>query len=409
MLTPYPTYPPKLGAIARMFYEMQVLGAAHELVVMSFIFSTADYTLETELANYCQLGLTVMIGDAPPRQPQQPALIHRYCSKRMRTLLELLQPANFDVVLCDFIYMAQYIDLFPNAFHILSEHNIESRLLQRCAIVQKDTSQLQQIAHQTAAVKAFVESDREAELLAAFEQEYWPKFPLRWVVSEQDRQEMTARCTQGSTLVVNNGINTQQIQPIAPSSSRKILFIGTMSYYPNIDGASYFVEQILPIIWQQDPTVQFCIAGAEPPQLVLDFAKDPRISVIANPEEMSLVAQDCMMTVVPLRIGSGTRIKILHSMAMGLPVVSTALGCEGLAVTDGIHLLIRDQPTAFAEAILALMAQPELRQQLRQQSRSLVEQQYDWQQIFTAAEQQMVVAFQDWQSQGKSFANDPFR
>lgn len=399
MLTPYPTYPPKQGAIARMFHEMQVLGARHELVVVSFIFLKDDWRLETELANYCELGIMVMIGDALPRQPQQPKLIHRYSSERMRKLLRLLQPAQFDLVLCDFIYMAQYIDLFPDAYPVLAEHNIESCLLKRCAAVNQNDTQLKQLAQQSAAVKAFVASDDEADLLAAFEDQYWQKFNLRLVVSEQDQQEMNDRCQYGKTIVAKNGIDTKKVTLLDQTSSQTILFIGTMSYYPNIDGACYFVEYILPIIWKHNSEITFCIAGAEPPQTILDLAQDPRITVIANPEDMSDVARNCCMTVVPLRIGSGTRIKILHSLAMGLPVVSTRLGCEGLAVEDGVHLLVRDEPAAFAEAVLQLLTTVELQQRLRHNGRTLVEQEYDWQRIFQEAEQEIVANYNAWKFQ----------
>lgn len=82
--------------------------------------------------------------------------------------------------------------------------------------------------------------------------------------------------------------------------------------------------------------------------------------MIANLENMSDVAKICQITVVPLRFGGGTRIGILHSLAMGLSVVSTSLGCEGLAVTDSVHLLVRDQPEAFATAVLQLLTDGEL-------------------------------------------------
>ena len=399
MLTPYPTYPPKIGAITRMFHEMATLGKQHELVVLCFIFVKEDYRLETNLEAYCDLGLTVMNGDAPPRQPHQPKLIHRYSSERMRKLLRLLQPANFDIVLCDFIYMAQYRDLFPDAYAVLSEHNIESMLLQRCAAVNPDQTQIEQLAQQTAAVKAFVESETETRLLAAFEEEYWPKFNLRWVVSQQDQQALDQRCAAGLTLVVHNGIDTTHVPLLEPNSDPVILLIGTMSYYPNIDGACYFVEQILPLVWQSQPQLSFCIAGADPPPIITDLAQDRRITVIANPDDMSEVAKTCQMTVVPLRIGGGTRIKILHSMAMGLPVVSTALGSEGLEVVDGVHLLVRDQPQDFADAILQLFSDSDLRQKLRQNGRELVEQKYDWQAIFQAADQALIENYQVWKTE----------
>jgi glycosyltransferase involved in cell wall biosynthesis len=121
--------------------------------------------------------------------------------------------------------------------------------------------------------------------------------------------------------------------------------------------------------------------------------------VIADPDDMSEVAKACSITVVPLRVGSGTRIKIIHSMAMGLPVVSTSLGCEGLKVEDGKHLLVRDRPEAFAEAVLQLLQDIALRQSLRHTGRQLVEQEYDWQSIYAQAEQGMVKRFQQWQAQ----------
>lgn len=396
MLTPYPPFPPKLGAIARMFHEVKCLGDRHHVVVASFMFSKEDYHLEAELENYCDLALMVMIGDSLPRQPDQPKLIHRYSSERMRKILYQLKAIDFDIVSCNFIYMAQYRELFPHAYPVLEEHNIESQLLRRCAELHQDSKELDKLAKQVDAVKAFVESNHEAQLLEAYEDQHWQKFPLRTVVSEQDRQQLDQRCTKGRTVVVKNGIDIETVALVESSNTKNILFIGTMSYYPNIDGACYFVEEILPIVWQQDPTISFYIAGSDPPEKVKSLAQDPRIKVIANPENMSDVAQECSITVVPLRIGSGTRIKIIHSMAMGLPIVSTTLGCEGLNVEDGTHLLVRDQPEEFAQATLKLVSDAELRQKLRTQGRYLVEQEYDWQSIYNQAERQMVASFQDW-------------
>jgi glycosyltransferase involved in cell wall biosynthesis/Tfp pilus assembly protein PilF len=393
MLTPYPTFPPKLGAITRMFYEMKNLGERTNLAVFSLIFSKEDYRLEQDLAQYCQLPITVMIGDSPPRQPQQPKLIHRYNSRRLRQLLQQISAANFDIVVADFIYMAQYRDIFPQAFHVLAEHNIESELLRRCSEV-TDQQKLGQIANQREAVKAFMESAAEADLLAAYEDANWPHFPLRWTVSDLDRQDLDRRCQEGQTWVINNGVDTRQIGCFSDQPNNRILFIGTLSYYPNIDGSLYFAQNILPHIWAQDPTVEFWIAGAEPPDMVLDLAKDPRIKVLANPDDMTAVARECSITIVPLRIGSGTRIKILQSLAMGLPVVSTALGCEGLKVEDGVHLMVRDQPEAFAQASLDLLRNVQSRQTLRQNGRQLVEQVYDWNEIFQSAIDRMLLAYE---------------
>jgi glycosyltransferase involved in cell wall biosynthesis/Tfp pilus assembly protein PilF len=385
MLAPYPTYPPKTGAITRMFYEMKNFGERCDLAVFCFLFTKEDYGLEEQLAKYCDFPITVFSGDVMPGNRDRPQLVQRYSSHRMTKLLKLIEPANFDIVLSDFIYMAQYRELFGRAFHVLAEHNIESELLRSCAKNDQDSTKLKQLAQQRDTIKDFIESGSESDLLANYERQNWPHYPVRLVVSELDRAYLDSHTPSGKTLVVNNGVDTETIGLFPDQPLRRILFIGTMSYYPNIDGASYFAETILPLIWQQNPDIEFWIAGAQPPAAILDLAKHPKIKVIADPEDMTEVAKQCCITVVPLRIGSGTRIKILQSLAMGLPIVSTALGCEGLEIIDGQHLLVRDDPQAFADATVQLINQPTLRQNLRRQGRQLVEDQYDWNRIFQGA------------------------
>jgi glycosyltransferase involved in cell wall biosynthesis len=390
MLAPYPTYPPKTGAITRMFYEMKNLGDRFDLAVVCFLFTKEDHSLEAQLGQYCNFPLMIYLGDTMPKDNATPQLVHRYSSHRMTKLLKAIAPANFDIVVSDFIYMAQYRELFPNAFHVLAEHNIESELLRSCAQANQDEQKLKQLAQQRDTIKDFVASGSEADRLATYEQQNWPHYPLRFTVSDLDRQHLMSRVPTGITLTVPNGVDTSTIQCFPDQAIGRILFIGTMSYYPNIDGATYFAAEILPLIWEQDPNIEFWIAGAQPPEAVTDLARHPKIKVIANPEDMTAVAKQCCMTVVPLRIGSGTRIKILQSLAMGLPIVSTSLGCEGLEIVDGDHLLVRDDPQAFATATLEILKTPSLRASLRSQGRRLVEMQYDWNQIFQKAIDEML-------------------
>ena len=394
MITPYPTYPPTTGAIARMFYEMQAMGKQYDLTVVSFVFEKRDVKIERDLFNYCQFAIMVVMGDSPTQLLNQPNLVHEYSSERMLRVLSKLQSIPFDIVLTDFIQMAQYQVLFPNAFHMLGEHNIESELLRRSAQFQSQT-ELQVLASQHTSFRRFLGGVREADRLAEYEAETWPKFPLRMVVSEQDGQLLNRSCGIGKTIVVSNGIDTKTIQVLPDNPNKIILFIGTLSYYPNIDGVQYFVQEILPLIWENDSSVQFWIAGAEPPKSLLDLAIDRRIKVIANPKDMTTVARKCCMTVVPLRIGSGTRIKILHGMAMGLPIVTTSLGCEGIAVRDGCDLWVRDRPVEFAAATLELLRDGNRRQQFRDAGRALVERHYDWAAIFAGAIDRIEAEFEE--------------
>ena len=384
MIAPYPTFPPKMGAIARMFHEMKALGQRYDLTLVSFVFQKSDFTIEELLKPYCKFAVTVVIGDTPPRTPDQPDLVHRYSSQRMSQVLTKMQAVPFGIVITDFIQMAQYSTLFPNSFRILAEHNIESELLRRSAQLHSAT-ELQQLASQHASIKSFTSSIEEADRLARYETELWKTYPLRFVVSEPDKQHLNQRCNSGKTIVVSNGIDTTTVQVIPDNPNKIILFIGTLSYYPNLDGARYFVDEILPLIWEKDPNVTFWMAGAEPPQVLLDLQRDRRVRVIANPDNMDDVARQCCMTVVPLRTGSGTRIKIMHAMALGMPIVTTSLGCEGIPVGDGKQMFIRDRPMEFAAAVLEVLENVVVREGFRREGRMCVERDYDWTRIFEGA------------------------
>ncbi|MCB8762358.1 tetratricopeptide repeat protein [Planktothrix agardhii] len=391
MLTAYPPYPPKSGAPIRMFEQIKYLGKKHRVTVVSFIFSEDDYQIEKELENHCDKAIMVMLGTPiSPRQPHEQKQVWHWNTWTMRKVINQLKNIDFDLVLFDFIYMGCYRDCFPNSFTVLQEHNIESMILARCAEISKENSELEKIAEQVEAVKSFLDAKTEAKLLEEYETKTWPKFNLVTTVSEIDRLEIIKCCPTCETWVVENGVNTKTILPVNNQNTRKILFMGGLAYYPNIDGVCYFVKEILPKIWERDETITFCIAGREPSSIIEQMSGDPRIEILANPDDMSEVAKECIMTVVPLRIGGGTRLKIPHAMAMGLPVVSTHLGCEGLSVTDGVNILIRDDPNLFADAVLQIFNDTSLWQRLRLNGRQLVEQKYDWESIFSEYERNLL-------------------
>ena len=394
MIFPYPPYPSvKGGAAIRMFEQIKYFGKNHHLTVVSFIFDEADYVLEEELQPYCDRAFMVKLGTPmSPNIGNKQQQVYNLKTWNMWKILQQLSQIDFDIVFFDFIVTSSYYPLFSDRVTILHEHNIESKLLKNC---QQTNSQelISDLATEVAAMQPFVNADREHQKLEAFENTMWPQFSWRTVVSEADKQELDRRCNKGKTLVVKNGINTRNINPVNNQESQKILYMGTMSYYPNIDAVLYFVEQIFPLIQQQDNSISLCIAGREPPNMIKELATSHRnIEVIADPEDMSLVAQECIMSIVPLRLGSGTRIKILHAMAMGLPVVSSTLGYEGLEMIDGIHLLVRDQPQDFAEGIMQIYHDRELWMKLRENGRQLVEKQYDWHNIFNQYESEILAS-----------------
>ncbi|MFM2431449.1 MAG: hypothetical protein RLZZ511_2662 [Cyanobacteriota bacterium] len=403
-LTPVPAYPPTTGGVIRMFHHLRSLRDQVELVIASR-FYLQDLQTRADLAPYAEFVLTVDASNRPPLQPGQSKLVNDYNCLYFRQLLQQLSAANFDIVVAEFTYMAQYRDLFPRAFHVLSEHNIESQLVRRQAQIEAPPPAL---VAQIGLAAAIAVGLREADALAEFETEMWPQFPLRYVVSDLDRQQIMARCPTGETIVVNNGADTQAIPLLPDQSTPRILLFGTLNYFPNIDAAFYLVNEILPLVWAVNDAVEFWVAGANPSaELVELIGRDHRLRLIANPEDMSDVARECCLSVVPLRSGGGTRIKILHALAMGLPTITTSLGCEGLAVADGQHLLIRDRPEDFAAAIVTLLADAEQREALRRSGRNLVAAKYDWQRIFDQAVGLMIDRWQQWRDRANTSQTAP--
>jgi glycosyltransferase involved in cell wall biosynthesis len=385
MLTPLTPFPPDAGVRIRLWEQIKYLGQRHTLTLVSFVSSIQEYAYKQHIEEYCDRAILVLHRPQPLPQHLQtllqiPKTLQWYRTPEMTEILVGLRTESFDLVLIEQIFMAQYGELFSQPT-VLQEHNIESDILRQLTQLRFNADKSPHLQKK----RAF--EHMEWMLLARYENETWPKFPLRITVSEHDRQELQSRCSAGETVVANNGINIDTILPVVSSSARTILFMGTMNYAPNIDAVLYLCEAILPKVWEADPTVSFIIAGKDPTPAILQLRHDSRIEVIPNPPRMEPIAERCQLTIVPLRSGGGTRIKILHSMALGLPVVSTSMGSFGLPVVDGQHLLIRDDPEKFAEAIIEILSDPDLMQRLQTKGRQLVEERFSWNQQFSKLEQ----------------------
>jgi glycosyltransferase involved in cell wall biosynthesis len=290
--------------------------------------------------------------------------------------LDTLQQEPFDAVILHHVFMAQYREQF-DAPAILEEHNIESDIFKQHA----------QLPHLSPEERTFRQT--RWMLLRRYETAQWSRFPRITAVSPQNAAEIRRRSPKSFITVIENGLDVSRIQMLPPSASRTLLFMGSLDFYPNIDAALYLANTILPLIWAQDPGIRLILAGRRPPNMLCDLAADPRIEVIADPPDMTAIARRGSIALAPLRIGSGTRIKILEAFALGIPVVTTSLGCEGLDVTDEKHLLVRDNPEQFAAAALELLNNLALAANLRLAGRRLVEDCYDSNVLFQKLENEL--------------------
>jgi glycosyltransferase involved in cell wall biosynthesis len=310
-----------------------------------------------------------------------PFRVREHYADTFQAALRSLPTDQYHAVLLDQIFMAEFrkdIDTLP----VLTEHNIESRLLRQAAV--REWSSSLPLHYQNAAV--------EAARLEAYESAAWREFPLRAVVSEADRREMDRRAPLGVTVVAPNGADPSRWLRDARFQSETVLFSGQLAYLPNIDAVEFLLQEIWPKVLQKRPQARLIVAGGAPSSAVRDAIDTAggSVTLCANPASMDNVARRASVTVAPLRLGSGTRVKILESMAWGLPVVSTTLGVEGIDAEDGQHLLVRDGADTFAEAVVQLLSDAVLWQRLREAGGALVRERYAWDKVFAPLEDALI-------------------
>jgi len=200
-------------------------------------------------------------------------------------------------------------------------------------------------------------------------------------VSALDQQRLRAQLPAGSRLpitVIPNGVDVARLLPLPPAAEPVVLFVGTLSYEPNIDAAQFFATQVFPRVRQAFPAARFVIAGQHPAPGVRALARLPQVTVTGALTDLLPVYQQAQVVVVPLRAGGGTRLKILEALALGRPVVSTTLGCEGLELDDRLHLRLADEADALAQTVIEVLRDPAQRAALAEHGRQRVVERYAW-------------------------------
>ena len=290
-----------------------------------------------------------------------------------------LDARGFDAVVVGQLYMTPYVldDVLPRA--VLDSHNSETRRVATMA------------ATFGASPKGIVAS-LQRKPVAAFEREIAGRVARIAAVSEDDLTHFES-LAPGRVDLVPNGVDCRLYRPRArvPSEPR-ILFIGSLDYGANVDAVAHLAADILPLLAHDGARVS--IVGSNPRRQVSAAARRSAVPV----EVAGYVAdatpywEAARMLVVPLRIGGGTRLKILEALARGVPVVTTSLGCEGLGLRHGEDVLVADEPSEFAAAVDRLLEDDDLCRSLAEQGRATVEARYDWRAIGEAFEQCLVAA-----------------
>jgi glycosyltransferase involved in cell wall biosynthesis len=303
-----------------------------------------------------------------------PVAIARRRSPAAAALIEkLLREERFDMVVCDFLMPA--INLPPAQSFVLFEHNVETVIMQRHAERAGDPVQ-----------RAFFRG--QAERMLAFECATCRRALHVIAVSDDDAAQLCELCSVTKVSAIPTGVDAEYFArpegaPAASPDSAKtesdLLFAGSMDWMPNIDGISWFVREVLPLIRIRIPQCSVTIAGRRPGASIRALAAtDPLIRVTGTVDDMRPYLWSAKVSIVPIRIGSGTRLKIYEAMAADTSVVSTTVGAEGLDVSSPENIRIADAPEAFADACLQLLEDPRERARQADAALRLVREKFSW-------------------------------
>ena len=378
-------YPPHGGVLQRGYNVIRQLGRRATVDLFAFVHPDALPTPQAleesriELGKHCAsvqyfplwakrsaLHKTAALAIGALSQTPFSMIAHRSRQYQAR-VNEAIAAPGVDIVHIDTIGLAQFVDLPRSpAATVLTHHNIESMLMQRRAQVESRRPARMFLA-------------REAGKLAAAETRLSPLFDVNITMSVNDRVELARLAPGAVTEVVPNGVDTEYFVPAPERQTSALIYGGGLNMFANRDAVTFFVAEIWPRIREQRPDVTFYVVGQDPPKELLDLAeRDRQIVVTGYVADIREFILKAAVYVVPLRVGGGTRLKVLDAMALGKAMVSTSIGCEGIDVVDGKHLQIADTPEIFAAKTLALLSDPAERLTLGASARALVEEQYAW-------------------------------
>jgi glycosyltransferase involved in cell wall biosynthesis len=277
-----------------------------------------------------------------------PYAISRYRSAALRRAITVEGPQH-ELVVCDFLAPSVNFPDHLAARSVLFQHNVEAQIWARHAENARN-----------AAARAFMAL--QARRMHAFESAECQRFGRVVAVSEADRDMMQARYAPSQVSAVGTGVDIEYFEPClaTPRVPKDVIFVGSMDWMPNDDGMRWFLDEVYGLLRSKEPAVQVWIVGRNPSsQLRARAAELEGVHVTGTVADIRPFLGAAAVSIVPLRIGGGTRLKIFESMAAGTPVVSTEIGAEGLEIESGRHFLRADAPEEFASAVARMLQHPE--------------------------------------------------
>lgn len=282
-----------------------------------------------------------------------------------RRLRQLLAKTDFSLAHMDSMDLVHFLPLLRSIPVACTHHNVESALMQRRATSERSPLRRGYLMHQAA-------------LLRQAERSWMPRVALNIAVSDADRAALQALAPTARVVTVPNGVDTDFFTPDGVASPDGCVFVGGTTWYPNRDALEWYISEVAPALDAMGVAASVTWVGRAADSELRRFANDPRLRLTGYVEDVRPHVHRAKCFIVPLRVGGGTRLKILDAWAMGAVVISTSIGCEGLAAVDGENLLIADTAEEFAAAIARALHDDALRSTIGTNARRTAVERYSW-------------------------------
>jgi glycosyltransferase involved in cell wall biosynthesis len=370
--------PVENGGNIRTYHILRHLSARHELTFYSYYGGAVDKAYDRELQQRLPGSLAVSTGKRELSgisraldylthlNSKPPYAVSRFASVKVQDQLRSwFREQRFDVVVCDFLDAAVNFPGRLNIPCVLFQHNVESEIWRRHAATASNP-----VKKATYGME-FSKMERYERIVVR-------KFHHVVSVSENDRALMTKWVDGDRVTVVPTGVDLAEYRPApdAPEPGPVVTFVGAMDWEPNIDGVEYFASEVWPAIKADVPEARFRIVGRNPDRRVKKWESES-IEVTGRVPSVVEYLHQSAVVIVPLRIGGGTRLKIYEAMATAKAVVSTTVGAEGLDVRHGHDIMLADDPRSFAQAVIMLLRDRELRRRYERAAAETAAR-YDW-------------------------------
>ena len=389
-------YPLNSGAKIKSYQFLKALAAKHDVTLLSYVRSRQENRYCRHLSEFCEQIDTCLLKRARLRDVgiyaasvllRKPFVTSRDCVREMNQKVgRLLSSNEYDIIHIDHLQMAQFVPEGIDALKVLDEHNVEWCIIERIARSERSVAKR---------ILAAIEYPklRQFEIWACSQADYV------LTVTEVDSLSLAGLLTESENGLANPkmrtipiGVDTEYFSYSWEGEGRaKCALVGSMYWPPNVDAAVYFCRDILPLARESIPELEFDIVGLKPARVLLSLERAVSgVNVTGTVADVRPYMKDCGVFVVPLRAGSGMRVKILNAMATGIPVVSTSVGCEGIkglvSVEEPLserdnrkaNIWVADSPEQFSRAVVSIISGNELAKTLSRNGRELMRTGYDW-------------------------------